>query len=45
MQNMFVFSLNSAIFQGSGGPYYGFSMTDEFGKPRPAYDAIKAMPK
>ncbi len=45
MQNMFVFSLNSAIFQGSGGPYYGFSLTDEFGKPRPAYDAIKAMPK
>ncbi len=45
MQNMFVFSLNAAIFQGSGGPYYGFSMTDEFGNPRPAYDAIRAMPK
>lgn len=45
MQNMFVFSLNAAIFQGSGGPYYGFSMTDEYGRPRPAYDAIKAMPK
>ncbi len=45
MQNMFVFSLNAAIFQGTGGPYYGFSMTDEYGNPRPAYDAIKAMPK
>ncbi len=45
MQAMFVFSLNSAIFQGSGGPYSGFSLTDEYGRPRPAYDALKAMPK
>jgi hypothetical protein len=45
MQTMFVFSLNAATVQGIGGPYYGFSMTDEYGKPRPAYDAIKAMPK
>jgi polysaccharide biosynthesis protein PslG len=45
MQAMFVFSLNAAVIQGTGGPYYGFSMTDQYGQPRPAYDAIKAMPK
>ncbi|MBX5445986.1 cellulase family glycosylhydrolase [Sphaerobacter sp.] len=45
VERMFIWNLNFGAFNGDGHPFTAYALLYPDGTPRPAYEAIKAMPK